>query len=112
MKTPRLSDVWRSFRVPKKALTADPGFWESASLQRAARAAHHPPAPRQEAMMNPRRRTNHARAIALAVILAIALVLSGQQAPLANQAGPVRFIAPPAGFIGERLTLVGVGLGR
>ena len=62
--------------------------------------------------MNPRRRANHARAIALAVIVVIAPVLSGQQAPLANQAGPVRFLAPPAGFIGERLTLVGVGLGR
>jgi len=35
MKTPKPRDDSRSFRVPKEALTADPGFWEAASLQRA-----------------------------------------------------------------------------
>ena len=37
-----ISDDSRSFRVPKEALTADPGLWEAARLKRAAIAAGDP----------------------------------------------------------------------
>jgi hypothetical protein len=36
MRTPKAADASRFSRVPKRALTADPGFWEAARVRHAA----------------------------------------------------------------------------
>src|SRR5262245_7450181 len=51
------------------------------------------------------------RTVVTIAILALALMLPGLRAPLADQGPVIRFVAPPAAFVGNFVTLTGSGFG-